>query len=205
MFQSFIYYDSPFPHYISEGGSINEEAAEEFRVMATPSHLRKSSGSRDDYASRYFLNEDDYKKYPSGIKNLLDTLNSTEFFESVESLFGVSLKGGNLRAELVCDVNGFFQVPHTDVGDKRITWITYLGSVEDNGEVGTDIFESESNRVKSVPWGFNNGLIFVPGPTTWHGFAKGKKIRGLRKALIINFVDNWQDVDELYKLAKARD
>jgi len=129
----------------------------------------------------------------------MNQLDSGAGREEARNRFGVDLRGSEIRAELIGDVDGFFQNPHTDTADKRITWITYLGSVEENGEVGTDLYDDNLNPIKTVPWGFNNGLIFVPSSKTWHGFPKGRSIQGVRKAFIVNFVEDWDDEVELFR------
>ena len=129
----------------------------------------------------------------------LNHITSKEFSCYCEEHFDVNLDGSALRAEVVCDVSGFFQVPHTDVGDKRITWLTYLGDISENGNVGTDLFNADLSWHSAAPWGFNNALVFKPGENTFHGFSRTKKIIGLRKVLIINFVDNWKDKHELFE------
>ncbi|HUS95367.1 MAG TPA: hypothetical protein VMX97_01360, partial [Hyphomicrobiaceae bacterium] len=55
----------------------------------------------------------------------------------------------------------------------------------------------QHNRVASAPYELNNGLIFIPGDNTWHGFSQ-RPIHGLRKSVIINWVTaEWRDAWEL--------
>lgn len=194
----------PFLHFISIGQSLPSDTAQDLLQLAKPSELTDSKGSRADYKERVFLKKDDYSAYPQSIKHFINNILSEEFIQYCNNEFLVDLVGSNLRIELACDVDGFFQVPHTDVGDKRITWLTYLGSIQENNDVGTDLYENDSKHAYAAPWGFNNGLIFKPGPDTFHGFTKGKKIKGNRKVLIINFVDNWKDSHELYSNTKVK-
>ena len=47
------------------------------------------------------------------------------------------------------------------------------------------------------PYVFDGGLIFIPVTDTWHGFAP-RPIRGVRKSLIVNYVDaTWRARHEL--------
>tara|TARA_Y100001935_G_scaffold249075_1_gene247126 strand:+ start:32 stop:637 length:606 start_codon:yes stop_codon:yes gene_type:complete len=193
-------YEEPYLHFVSIGASLEDEVANECYQLAKPSILEDTRGSRADYKERVFLKKTLRHNYSNKLNNFLEYLHSDEFLELANKKYDVDLTGSSLRAEVACDVDGFFQVPHTDVGDKRITWLTYLGTEEENGDVGTDIYSDADTFYKSVPWGFNNGLIFKPRESlTWHGFSKGKKIKGNRRVLIINFVDNWVDDHELYK------
>ena len=198
MLENYELYSSPFRHYICNGNSLPDAAAREVAALSKPSELTAKNGSRADYKERIFLRSAEKSNYGPELQSFLDYLVSQEFRKECDSNLGIDLLGAEIRAEVVCDVDGFFQVPHTDVGDKRITWLTYLGTVDENGDVGTDIYNDDHSLAKTAPWGFNNGLIFVPNSNTWHGFPKGRKINGYRKVLIINFVDNWKSREEIY-------
>jgi len=66
-------------------------------------------------------------------------------------------------------------------------------------DAGTDIYDAtpEHNLVLSAPYEQNHGMIFIPGDKTWHGFSK-RRIHGLRKSLMINFVSpEWRNKEEL--------
>lgn len=198
MLENYDKHFTPFIHYICNGNSLPAEAALQIQEMSQPSELLNKNGSRADYKSRLFLRRENRIQYSSKLNEFLDYLETSDFRDECKINLDIDLDGAEIRAEIVCDVDGFFQVPHTDVGDKRITWLTYLGSVEENGDVGTDIYNDDHTLSKTAPWGFNNGLIFVPNANTWHGFPKGRKIIGNRKVLIINFVDNWNSREEIY-------
>ena len=50
--------------------------------------------------------------------------------------------------------------------------------------------------VATVPYRANHGLIFLPGSDTWHGFRK-PPILGVRRSLIVNYVEGWRLRHEL--------
>jgi len=192
-------YTTPYLHYDTDGGSLPNDFARELTevILESAPVANNYTGTRADYEnSRVFL-----KKTGNFSKNILseiDRLDSATFKSALSDLFNVDFSDTKLRIELVEDVNGFFQIPHLDVEQKKITWITYLGNSEDVGQVGTDVFDSEKNFVKSSKFEYNNGFIFFPGVDTWHGFSEGKTIKLKRRVLIINYVDNnWRDVHEL--------
>lgn len=197
MFEKF---ESPFVHFFAEGCSVPDDVAVELQSIAEENNtcFGTATGSRADYGNRAFIKRTDGSRYSREIMQYFEYINSSEGRRAVGDQFDVELLGADLRIELVSDVNGFFQVPHLDTKDKRITWLTYLGDVAENGEVGTDLYSNESQFYKSAPWGFNNGLVFRPSENSWHGFTKGKVIQGIRKVLIINFVDDWNDKHELF-------
>lgn len=107
------------------------------------------------------------------------------------------VNNSDLRAEICCDGQGFWQVPHLDTTDKLITMLCYIGS--DNDELlGTDIFSDEESYHSTAPFGRNKGLIFFPSENSWHGFRKNKSTFTFRHTLIVNFVINWGSRHELY-------
>ena len=74
-------------------------------------------------------------------------------------------------------------------------WYLSVGEGSDN--CGTDVLDEQHNLVKTAPFKFNTGLIFIHGHNTWHSFQK-RKIVGVRKSLIINFVKpEWRSRHEL--------
>ncbi len=65
------------------------------------------------------------------------------------------------------------------------------------GRLGTDIMDAAGQVLGRAPGSFNAGLIFVPGPDTWHGFTR-RPIRGVRRSLIVNYVrPEWRSRHEL--------
>ncbi len=75
--------------------------------------------------------------------------------------------------------------------------LIYLSDHPDAEDWGTDILDADRNLVCRASGAFNTGLIFLPAANTWHGFAP-RKIRGLRRSLIINYVvPEWRARHEL--------
>ncbi|MFL2903794.1 MAG: 2OG-Fe(II) oxygenase [Limisphaerales bacterium] len=191
--------EDPYLHYESAGGSIPIDfanALSKIKFKHAPS-ADSYTGTRADYKnSRLFLKKDG--NFSKEIHAEVSYLDSDDFKKELSELFEVDFYDTRLRVELVEDTDGFFQVPHLDVTQKRITWLTYLGNSNDVGDVGTDIYNEEKEIVKSATFEYNNALIFFPGKNTWHGFTKGKRIISKRRTLIINYVTrDWRDVHEL--------
>lgn len=198
MFTSFEQCNEPFPYFFSEGSSVPKAVADFCSKVAPCGELSKSTGSRADYAQRVFLNKNYIDSYSVELREFLTALDSPETRDLIDSRFGTKLGNARLRIEIVGDVDGFYQIPHTDTADKKLTWLTYLGTAEENGDVGTSLYNSSKKFVKRVNWGFNNGLIFVPTELSFHGYDKNCTIKGVRKVLIINYVVGWEDEHELY-------
>lgn len=110
---------------------------------------------------------------------------------------GAPLAGGYLRIEFCQDTDGFWLEPHTDIGAKLYTMLFYLSDVPQAEGWGTDVYQSPDKHLGAASGAFNNGLIFVPGADTWHGFRR-RPIDGVRKSIIVNYVkDEWRARHEL--------
>ena len=111
----------------------------------------------------------------------------------IERLCDIDISKGHLRIEYTQDVDGFWLEPHTDIGEKLFTMLVYLSSDSEPDDAGTDIFDSDHNWVGRAPFKQDNGLIFIPGSDTWHGFVK-RPLAAVRRSIIVNFVtDNWRE------------
>lgn len=109
------------------------------------------------------------------------------------------LSDGHLRIEYCQDSPGFWLEPHTDIFVKKFTMLVYLLDDPILRTAGTDIHEGppDFKYVGSAPYGKNLGVIFIPGPNTWHGVGH-IPIKALRKSIIINYVTSaWRDKWEL--------
>lgn len=110
---------------------------------------------------------------------------------------GAALDGTFVRIEYCQDLDGFWLEPHTDIGAKRFTFLISLSEGPEAEGWGTDVYSSDLSRRTTLPWKADQGLIFVPGPDTWHGFHR-RPIRGVRRTLIVNYVGpEWRARHEL--------
>ncbi|NHN88760.1 2OG-Fe(II) oxygenase [Acetobacter conturbans] len=116
---------------------------------------------------------------------------------AIEALCDTNLDHTALRLELSLDTDGFWLEPHTDIGAKKLTLLIPLSIHEEAEDWGTDLMNAEGETVVRSNGRFNAGTLFVPGDNTWHGFQK-RPIHGLRRGLIVNFVDSsWRATHEL--------
>lgn len=122
---------------------------------------------------------------------------SPEVTGAIQRVCGADLTGTNLRIEYCQDTAGFWLEPHTDIGVKKFTMLVYLSKGPECADWGTDVLDATGAIVTRAPYAFNEGLVFVPGPDTWHGFAK-RPIAGVRKSIIVNYVSpEWRARHEL--------
>lgn len=166
--------------------------------FAPPQAVIYSGRRETNNASRTYFTPENQRLYPA-CAAVAGAFNAPIVRAALEKLTGADLSTGHLRVEYCQDEDGFWLEPHRDIGVKLFTMLVYLSDDPALHDAGTDIYDAtpEHNLVVSVPYAPNQGLIFIPGDNTWHGFSK-RPIRGLRRSLIINYVsDAWCDKWEL--------
>jgi hypothetical protein len=126
-----------------------------------------------------------------------EALQDRRVTDRIASRFGAKLAGTYLRVEYAQDIDGFWLEPHTDLGVKAFTMLLYLSTNPQHQTLGTDIYDNSKAHVGCSPFACNSAMIFVPSSTTYHGFEP-RKIEGVRKSVIINYVTNeWRAREQL--------
>jgi hypothetical protein len=117
--------------------------------------------------------------------------------DAIASHFGSKLKGSYLRVEYAQDTDGFWLEPHTDLGVKMFTMLLYMSKDPQHRSLGTDIYDRSKKHIGASPFAPNAAMVFVPSDTTFHGFET-RRIEGVRKSVIINYVTNeWRAREQL--------
>ncbi len=136
------------------------------------------------------------ERYPA-CAVLSDALARPDVARQLEATCGIKAEGSFLRIEYIQDLDGAWLEPHRDIPEKLFSMVIYLCTGPDAKDWGTDIYDQTMKHVGSAPYGFNLGLIFIPGADTWHGFRK-RPIAGVRKSIIVNYVkSDWRSRHEL--------
>ena len=147
-------------------------------------------------ANRVFINEK-IRRCDDRLNWLAEHFNASPMRQAFENICQVVLDKATLRLELCLDKNGFWLEPHTDIGAKKLTLLISLSEGKNAHEWGTDLMTPDGKPVIRASGRFNSGILFVPSRQTWHGFIR-RPIQGLRRTLIVNFVDEtWRAVHEL--------
>jgi len=124
-------------------------------------------------------------------------LQDPQMIARIEDTFGIDLEGTYLRIELTRDSEGFWLEPHTDIGVKKFTMQIYLSREAEAAGWGSSIYRDNQTFVRNVPYKSNCGIVFIPSPSSWHGFEP-REIHGVRRSLIVNYVtDKWRARHEL--------
>ena len=135
---------------------------------------------------RCFINKDNSSEFP-GLTNLIKELQNKQTYEKISNLIGKELSNAYVRLEVVCDRKGFWLKPHCDIKEKLMSCLLFVNKHNESEELGTDFYDSNLKRVKTMPYRDNYGYFFSSGPNTWHGMEK-KEIKKERRCLQFNYV-----------------
>lgn len=155
------------------------------------------SGKREVHnATRKYFDAENMARYPV-CRAVGDAFQSPRLTGEITRAFGAKLKGCYLRVEYAQDTDGFWLEPHTDLGVKVFTMLLYLSTDPRHATLGTDIYDTDRKLTGTSPFESNGAMIFIPSGVSYHGFEP-RRIEGVRKSLIINYVtDEWRAREQL--------
>ncbi len=189
--------DKPYKHWILTK-CLPEDAAD--AILALPflaPDLGGVSGKREVHnATRKYSDQENMGKFEV-CKALNEAFQDTRVTGKIASHFGTNLDGTYLRIEFAQDTDGFWLEPHTDLGVKLFTMLLYMSPEPSHKDLGTDIYDADKKHVGRSPFQPNAAMVFIPSNITYHGFEP-RKIDGVRKSVIINYVTNeWRAREQL--------
>ena len=135
---------------------------------------------------RCFIEKENSQNFPN-LSDLIDELRSCNTHQYISELIKKDLSNSYVRAEVICDRQGFWLKPHCDIKEKLISCLLFANPFNESEDLGTDLYDEKLNKVKTVPYKNNYGYFFTSGPNTWHGMEK-KEIKKERRCLQINYV-----------------
>ena len=135
---------------------------------------------------RCFINKDNSNSFPH-LKKLMEELRSKDTYEYFGEIVKKDLSNTYVRVEVICDRQGFWLKPHCDIKEKLISCLLFANPFNESPNLGTDLYDENLKRVKTVPYRDNYGYFFTSGPNTWHGMEK-KEIKKERRCLQVNYV-----------------
>jgi hypothetical protein len=136
---------------------------------------------------RCFITKDNSNQFP-GLSKLVKELQDKQTCEKISNLIEKDLSNSYVRIEVICDRKGFWLKPHCDIKEKLLSCLLFVNKYNESEELGTDFYDSNLKRVKTLPYRDNYGYFFSSGPNTWHGMEK-KDIVKERRCLQVNYVD----------------
>jgi|TARA_B110000914_G_C15505616_1_gene468150 hypothetical protein len=135
---------------------------------------------------RCFIEKNNSKNFPN-LLDLIEEMRSKNTYGFISDLIKKNLSNSYVRVEIICDRQGFWLKPHCDIKEKLISGLIFANPFNESENLGTDLYDQNLNKVKTVPYKNNYGYFFTSGPNTWHGMEK-KEIKKERRCLQINYV-----------------
>ena len=135
---------------------------------------------------RCFVTEENSKDFP-GLTNFIDELRHKETHLKISKMIEKDLSNSFVRVEIICDRKGFWLKPHCDIKEKLLSCLLFVNNENESENLGTDFYDNNLKKVKTLPYKHNYGYFFSSGPNTWHGMEK-KKIIKERRCLQVNYV-----------------
>ncbi len=187
------HFTDPYPHWIVNN-SLSDAMRAEIAGTPIPEGLRAYDGTRAadnggggmDGKLRCYIERTNVQQFPA-LGGLIDELMAPETYEMVGEMIGRDLRNTYVRMEVIADREGFWLKPHVDIKEKLMTLLIYVNPFGESEELGTDIYDDNRAKVKTIPYRDNVGYMFAPARNTWHGFEK-KTIRRERRSILINYV-----------------
>mgnify|MGYP000011664037 FL=1 len=135
---------------------------------------------------RCFVDKNNSKKFPN-LTNFINELQSKNTYEKISELIKKDLAKSYVRVEVICDRQGFWLKPHCDIKEKLMSCLLFVNKFNEDTSLGTDFYDKNLNKVKTLPYRDNYGYFFSSGFNSWHGMEK-KEIKKERRCLQVNYV-----------------
>ena len=135
---------------------------------------------------RCFITKENTNNFPN-LTKFIQELQRKETTNRVSELTGKDLSNSYVRVEVICDRQGFWLKPHCDIKEKLMSCLLFVNKHSESEDLGTDLYDSNLKKIKTLPYKDNYGYFFTSGPDTWHGMEK-KEIKKERRCLQVNYV-----------------
>ena len=198
-------YESPFNHW-EYNNALSDEAIKEIENADIPDiskHNLNYDGTRaidggaaefrEGIASggkaikfRCFVTRENASQFPNLVK-FINELQSKETRIAISKMIDKDLSNSYVRVEIICDREGFWLKPHCDIKEKLMSSIIFINLHDESENLGTDFYDKNLTKVKTVPYKHNYGYFFTSGPDSWHGMEK-KEIKKERRCIQVNYV-----------------
>ena len=135
---------------------------------------------------RCYVTKENTNQFPH-LTNFIEELRSEKVYKKIGALIGKDLSNSYVRLEVICDREGFWLKPHCDIKEKLMSSIIFINLHNESENLGTDFYDKNLTKVKTVPYKHNYGYFFTSGPESWHGMEK-KEIKKERRCIQVNYV-----------------
>ncbi len=185
-------HEFPFDHW-EYNNALTNEAIEEIMTADIPDvskydlsydGTRAIDGGAADFRKgiasggkalkfRCFITKENATQFPN-LVNFIKELQSKKTHETISQMIKKDLSNSYVRVEVICDREGFWLKPHCDIKEKLMSGLIFVNTENESENLGTDFYDKNLKKVKTVPYKYNYGYFFTSGPNTWHGMEKKK-------------------------------
>ena len=120
---------------------------------------------------RCFITKENSNEFPA-LTNLIEELQKKETHKKISDLINKDLSKSYVRVEVICDREGFWLKPHCDIKEKQMSCLLFVNKYNENEDLGTDFYDENLKKAKTLPYRDNYGYFFSSGSNTWHGMEK---------------------------------
>ncbi|MGO9986953.1 MAG: 2OG-Fe(II) oxygenase [Rhodomicrobium sp.] len=191
---------TPYDYWLLQAALPDEDVnAIAALPFAPPGDVIFNGRRETNNATRVYFNRENQERFEV-CRRVVAGFQDPRVRHAIEVATGADLSDAQLRIEYCQDTEGFWLEPHTDIFVKKFTMLVYLSDDPRLKAAGTDVHQGppDYKYVCSAPYGKNLGVIFIPGPNTWHAVGRRPLGGAIRKSIIINYVtSDWRDKYEL--------
>jgi hypothetical protein len=187
----------PYPHFYLTDILPEDVVDQLLKLPFMPQDTHGVSGLRDMHNdTRTYIDAANREKFEV-CEAVAQCFQNQEIVDAIAKAFDAPIDGCNLRLEMALDQDGYWNMPHTDLGVKALTWLQYLSRDPAHADLATDVYDLDKKWHSRRPSLANTAMVFVPGDDTFHGFEK-RPFTGIRKTLILNYVTaEWRAREQL--------
>ena len=173
---------------------LDSESLNEISFSNIPNGQRSYDGTRAadhtgdgiDGKLRLFISKSNSKSFPK-LTKVINFLQQKDTVDKISKLINKNLSSAFVRLEIIGDKKGFWLKPHKDISEKLMTMMIWANPYDESSNLGTDLYDDDFNKVKTIKYIHNNGYFFSSGKNTWHGLEL-KEIKKERRCIQINYV-----------------
>ena len=174
----------PFEHYTFTDFFCDNELAD-INNIKLHSHSASLSGARTTNNNRFFVDKQNMWSN-SALNRIVDFFLKDDVIDMFEEESNVKIRGNYLRIEFIEDSEKSWLEPHVDISEKLMSFLVYLNNTGESESIGTALYNTDKEYIKTVPFINNQGFYFYPSNDTWHGL-ESVQIKERRRAVMVNY------------------
>ena len=188
-----IKHSFPF-EYWELNDCLDINSLDEISYSTIPEGKRAYDGTRAadhtgkglDGKLRLFITKENNNYFPH-LTKVINSLQDKLTVERISKILNKDLSSSYVRLEIIGDKKGFWLKPHKDIPEKLMTMMIWANPYKESENLGTDLYDNNLKKVKTIQYKHNAGYFFSSDQDTWHGLEL-KEIKKERRCIQINYV-----------------